>query len=113
MDPLNPADMKHLPTVNGLGHVSARGADEKTALQSFDAYFVGEMLKRSRTEDPTGLLDGGDAGRMYQDHLYQEFARIIAEQGDFGLSKTLEGQLDQSNAEAPTEEDGSKKETAE
>lgn len=82
-----------LPTVHSLGHVVAGHADEKTALKSFEAYIVGEMLQRAAPKDTGGLFDGGQAGRMYRDHLYQEFARLIAEQGSFGLAQQLEGQL--------------------
>ena len=82
-----------IPTVHSLGSAQTRGVDEKTALKAFDAYFLGEMLRRSAPQNPSGLFDGGQAGRMYQDHLYQELARIIAEKGDFGLAKSLEGKL--------------------
>jgi len=78
---------------HGIGDAGARGADEKTALKAFDAYFLGEMLKQSAPRNPTGLLDGGEAGRMYQDHLYEELARIMAESGEFGIAKSLEGKL--------------------
>lgn len=83
-----------LPTVHSLGAMRAEGAKEKDALQAFDAYFLGEMLRRSAPDNPTGLFDGGDAGRMYQDHLYQELARLVAIHSDFGLAGSLEGQLD-------------------
>ena len=94
-----------LATVNSLGKGVAHDTDEKTALRAFDAYFLGEMLKRSAPTNPTGLFDGGQAGRMYQDHLYQELARIIAEDGRFGLSSALEGTL-ASPSDAPGPETG-------
>lgn len=99
-----------LATVNSLGKGGARNTDEKTALRAFDAYFLGEMLKRSAPKDPSGLFDGGQAGRMYQDHLYQELARIIAEDGRFGLSKTLEGTLAPSAEEPEPEAETSEEE---
>ena len=82
-----------LPTVHSLGKVVTKDTDEKTALKSFEAYIVGEMLRRAAPRSEGGLFDGGQAGRMYQDHLYQEFARLIAEDGRFGLAAQLEGQL--------------------
>lgn len=82
-----------LPTVHSLGKHVRKQADEKTALKSFEAYIVGEMLRRAAPRTEEGLFDGGQAGRMYQDHLYQEFARLIAEDGRFGLAAQLEGQL--------------------
>ena len=87
-----------LATVNSLGKFIPKDTDEKTALKAFEAYFLGEMLRRTAPKDETGLFDGGSAGRMYQDHLYQEIARIVAEQGDFGLAKSLEGHLDKKAA---------------
>lgn len=82
-----------LPTVHSLGKGIGPKTDEKTALKAFDAYFLGEMLRQSRSKNTTGLFDGGQAGRMYQDHLYQEMARLIAEKGDFGLAAALKGSL--------------------
>ena len=90
---MDPVSTPPLPTVNNLGRATSRNADESTALKSFDAYFVGEMLKRSAPQNPTGLFDGGEAGRMYQEHLYQEIARMVAEKGDFGLASSLQGAL--------------------
>lgn len=90
MDGIDPTP---LPTIHSLGKVVAKNSDEKTALRSFEAYVVGEMLRRAVPSGGEGLFDGGQAGRMYRDHLYQEYARIIAEQGDFGLAQQLEGHL--------------------
>ncbi len=97
------------PTVHGLGQANAHFAtgrvEESEALRAFDAYFLGEMLRRSAPSNPTGLFDGGTAGRMYQDHFYQELARIVAEQGSFGLASTLEGRLGgAASGEAPVVE---------
>ncbi len=100
MDGIDPTQ---LPTVHSLGKVVTKDADEKTALKSFEAYIVGEMLRRASPDNEGGLFDGGQAGRMYQDHLYQEFARIIAEQGDFGLAKQMEGTLHPAKSSAPVE----------
>lgn len=82
-----------LPTVHTLDRGAPREVDETTALRSFEAYVVGEMLRQALPQSETGLLSGGKAGRMYQEHLYQEFARLIAERGSFGLAAQLEGHL--------------------
>ncbi len=89
-----------LATINNLGKNVARGADEKQALKSFDAYFLGEILKQSAPSNPTGLFDGGQAGRMYQEHFYQELAHVIASHGGFGLQESLAGQLGLEDSEA-------------
>ena len=41
---------------------------------------------------------------MYQEHLYQELARLVAEKGDFGIASSLEGKL--SPHSVPTEKAG-------
>lgn len=73
-------------------------ADEATALRSFEAYFLGEMLRISAPSNPTGLFDGGEAGRMYREHFYQELARVVAENGGVGIAASLEGQLGRAKA---------------
>ena len=89
-----------LPTVHSLGQVVRKSTDERTALRSFEAYVIGEMLKRAVPEPSgEGLFDGGQAGRMYRDHLYQEYARMIAESGDFGLAVQLKDHLGDRSAE--------------
>ena len=91
---MDPIDRSLIPTIHDLGRARAEGSDEARALRAFDAYFLGELLKRSAPENPSGLFDGGQAGRMYRDHLYDELARIIAGRGDFGLASSLSGRLD-------------------
>lgn len=82
-----------IPTELALGKRGEGKADEKTALRSFEAYFLGEMLRIATPKDSTGLLDGGQAGRMYREHFFQELARVIAENGGVGIAAGLEGQL--------------------
>lgn len=81
------------PTELALGKRGEGKADEKTALRSFEAYFLGELLRIATPKDSTGLFDGGQAGRMYREHFFQELARIIADNGGVGIAEGLEGQL--------------------
>jgi len=94
-----------LQTELSLGNRSGRKADEAEALQSFEAYFVGELLRIAAPSNPSGLFDGGQAGRMYREHLYQEFARVIAENGGLGLATSLAGQLEKKGAGADDADD--------
>ena len=100
---MDPIGRIAIPTVYSLGNGVVRDVDEKTALKAFEAYFIGEMLRQSAPKEKGGLFDGGQAGRMYQEHLYQEFARLIAEQGDFGFASSLEGTLLRKEAMKETE----------
>mgnify|MGYP002636105370 CR=1 FL=1 len=106
-------DPMPLPTVHSLGNIVTKGADEKTALKSFEAYVVGEMMRTAAPKNFTGgdSFDGGQAGRMYRDHLYQEYARLIAENGDFGLASQLEGHLGPADQRAAAGIEGERKET--
>ncbi len=91
-------DRVSVATELSLGVRGEGKADEATALRSFEAYFLGEMLRISAPRNPTGLFDGGEAGRMYREHFYQELARIVAENGGVGIAASLEGQLGRAQA---------------
>ena len=81
-----------------LGTQSGGQADEASALRSFEAYFLGELLRIAAPSNPTGLFDGGQAGRMYREHFYQELARVIADNGGVGVATSLAGQLSKHGA---------------
>ena len=66
MDALDPVSVA---TELSLGTRGQGKADEATALRSFEAYFLGEMLRVAAPSHPSGLFDGGEAGRMYRDCL--------------------------------------------
>lgn len=91
-------DNVRIATELSLGGPREENADEATALRSFEAYFLGEMLRIAAPSNPSSLFDGGQAGRMYREHFYQELARIIAENGGVGIATSLSGQLDQKAA---------------
>jgi len=97
-----------IPTWRNVGAAGSAEVSEADALRSFDAYFLGEMLKRATpSSSGEGLgLDGGQGGRMYRDFLHEELARIIAENGEFGLAASLEGRIDpKADVRAETGED--------
>lgn len=92
---MNALDATASPTELSLGAANGSGkkADEAAALRSFEAYFLGEMLRIAAPQDSSGPMDGGQAGRMYREHFYQELARLIADNGGVGLASALEGRL--------------------
>jgi Rod binding domain-containing protein len=91
-------DPTAVATEMSLGVRGEGKADEATALRSFEAYFLGELLRIAAPSNPTGLFDGGETGRMYREHFYQELARIVAENGGVGVAESLAGQLEQTRA---------------
>jgi len=89
-----------IPTWRNVRGEANAEVSKRDALRSFDAYFLGEMLKRATAQSGAGPgdLDGGSAGRMYRDYLNEELARIVAESGRFGMAQALEGELGEASA---------------
>ncbi len=80
------------------------------AVGEFEAYFIGEMLRiggKSSTED--SLLDGGEAGRMYKEMLFEELGRITAKRGALGLVQSLAAEEQPAQTEAGETRDESRR----
>lgn len=66
----------------------------KEACSDFQAIFVKQMLDSMRkTVNKTGLLDGGQAEKIFEDMLYDEYAQKISKTADLGLDDMLYQQL--------------------
>jgi flagellar protein FlgJ len=64
------------------------------ACREFEAIYIKQMLNVMRkTVDRSGLLDGGFAQEVFEDMLYDEYAKKMAEHAGFGLSDSLYRQL--------------------
>ncbi|MBN1699482.1 MAG: rod-binding protein [Spirochaetales bacterium] len=64
------------------------------ACREFEAIYIKQMLDVMRkTVNKTGLLDGGFAQDVFEDMLYDEYAKKMAENAGFGLSDALYKQL--------------------
>lgn len=62
--------------------------------REFESLFVNMMLKEMRkTVDKSGLLDGGQAEDIFQDMLYDEYAKDMTRAASFGLSDQVYLQL--------------------
>ena len=76
--------------------VLGKKRDEKLygACQDFEAIFVKQMLKSMKgTVEKTGLLDGGFAEEIYDDMLYDEYAKKMVKTAGFGIADTLYNKL--------------------
>ncbi|UCG00219.1 MAG: rod-binding protein [Spirochaetaceae bacterium] len=63
--------------------------------QEFEAIFIKQMLNVMRKSvNKTGLLDGGMAEEIFEDMLYDEYAKKMAESGSFGIADMIYKQLD-------------------
>jgi flagellar protein FlgJ len=64
------------------------------ACVDFEALFVKQMLSAMRKSvQKTGLLDGGMAQDIFEDMLYDEYAKSMARNAGFGLADTVYLQL--------------------
>jgi flagellar protein FlgJ len=60
----------------------------------FEAIFIKQMLNSMRkTVEKSGLLDGGMAEDFFEDMLYDEYAKKMAETANLGLAAMIYGQL--------------------
>jgi flagellar protein FlgJ len=62
----------------------------KDACRDFEAIFIKQMLDSMRkTVQKTGLNDGGMAEDIFEDFLYDEYSKVMAKTGSFGISELL------------------------
>lgn len=71
------------------------------AAQDFEAIFVKQMLNSMRkTVDKSGLVDGGMAEEIFEDMLYDEYAKKMTRVAGFGLADQIYLQLTREAAPA-------------
>ncbi|RKX82820.1 MAG: muramidase [Spirochaetes bacterium] len=71
-------------------------SDEKVkqACSDFEAIFIKQMLDSMRkTVEKTSLLGGGMAEDIFEDMIYDEYAKKMSKTGDFGIKDMLYKQL--------------------
>ncbi|HEY9595723.1 MAG TPA: rod-binding protein [Spirochaetia bacterium] len=80
-------------------HPSKPGIDRTSELykacEDFEAIFIKQMLDAMRkTIDRSDSLLGGGMGQdMYEDMLYDQYAKKMASTGQFGLAETIYKQV--------------------
>lgn len=89
-------------TAQGIQDVTASkaGLDKrerakiKESAREFEAIFLETMLKSMRQSiEKSGLIDGGNAERMYESMLDSEYAKQMASQNMTGIAADIEKQL--------------------
>lgn len=72
----------------------AVNAPLKKAVQQFESFFLGEIMKEMRKTVPdSGLFGHSQEENMMRDMLDEEWAKSMAQQRGLGLSKVLYAQL--------------------
>jgi len=71
-----------------------KNSDLYKACQDFEALFIKQMLDVMRqTVQKDGILDGGMSEDIFQDMLYDEYSKKMAQTAQFGLADTIYNQV--------------------
>lgn len=88
------------PTENVNNAISKYNKDfEKKRLrqvsEDFEALMINQMLKEMRkTVNKSGLIDGGMAEQIFEDMLYDEYAKEFSKTKTFGLADIIYNQME-------------------
>jgi peptidoglycan hydrolase FlgJ len=96
IQPLTPPNLTSAPLSRSPSASLANNSDAAKlhrAAVEFEAIMLQEFLKQAQSKMSKGLFGGGMAEDFFQDHLTQERARSMAENGGIGLAKMLEKEL--------------------
>ena len=91
--PLPHADRLAAATPGRAGAVDRSSQLYKVSLE-FEAIFIKQMLNVMRqTVDKSGLIEGGMAEEIFEDMLYDEYAKKMAESRQLGIADIIYRQL--------------------
>jgi peptidoglycan hydrolase FlgJ len=80
---------------------NAEKAKLRDVCKDFEAIFLKQMLDAMRkTNEKPGLINGGMAEDIFEDMLYDEYSKVMAKTGSFGLSDLLFKQLETQTVDA-------------
>lgn len=86
-----------------LGRRTAGAGDGtlREVAQEFESLFLKQMLDsmRSTLNEENRLVDTGMAGEYFEDMLYEEYSKIMAKRGTFGIAELI---VDQFRGSAPS-----------
>ena len=70
----------------------------KEACKQFEAIFIKQMLNSmKKTVQKSGLIDGGQTEKIFEDMLYDKYADKMSNTGNFGIAKNMYNQLSMVN----------------
>lgn len=80
-------------------NISSSRETEKKRLkgvsEDFEALMINQMLKAMRkTVNKSGLIDGGMAEAIFEDMLYDEYAKEFSKTKSFGLAEIIYNQME-------------------
>lgn len=84
-------ELPPIPSTRPVAPVRAGGSDEavRGAAEAFEAVFLAEMLKHSGVSAARESYGGGAGEDAFASFLTQEYARLLAARGGFGLADRI------------------------
>ncbi|MFP4331515.1 MAG: rod-binding protein [Alkalispirochaetaceae bacterium] len=87
-------------TANALQRrvAGAGDAELREVAEQFESLFLKQMLDtmRSTLNEENRLIDTGMAGDIFEDMLYEEYSKIMAKRGSFGIAELIVDQFQES-----------------
>ena len=91
-------DSSNNNSVNNAVSAYDKNAEKKRLRQvseDFEALMINQMLKEMRkTVNKSGLIDGGMAEQIFEDMLYDEYAKEFSKTKTFGLADIIYNQME-------------------
>lgn len=86
---------REIPTPGIINPVKIdRSSKLYQAAQDFESLFVKQMLSSMRsTVEKSGMMDGGMGEDIFEDMLYDQYAKNMTQSASFGLADSLYSQL--------------------
>jgi flagellar protein FlgJ len=86
-------DTPVISTKNNSGKIDKNDKLYQLCLE-LETFLVKNLLTSMRsTVQKSGLVEQGFAGKMYEDMLYDEYAKVLAQNAHFGLAEQAYSQL--------------------
>lgn len=75
----------------------AEGSDLREVAEQFESLFLKQMLDtmRNTLNEENRLVDTGMAGDIFEDMLYEEYSKIMAKRGSFGIAELIVNQFEE------------------
>jgi peptidoglycan hydrolase FlgJ len=91
---MNALELSRININNSATSLQSSKIGLKEVTQEFEALLIKQMLNAmKKTITKSGLNDGGMAENIFEDFLYDEYSKIMAKTGDFGIANILYKQL--------------------
>ena len=76
-----------------IGNISKHGSADAAA-EDFEAFFISQMLDQMYVGIKTdGMFGGGQGENVFRGMLHQEYGKVVAERGGFGIADMVRSEM--------------------